>query len=99
MYGSYEVYDVDLLGCPTSKDSSAAAPREHSAMVSSGTSNVTEGNHATEITDSRKHFHQCIMDFMSKRRNLSLETKLKEMFDSTKTQTAKENFVLSLRSV
>ena len=99
MYGSYEVYDIDSLRGLTSEDSSAATLTEHSAIVSSGTPNVTEGNQAPETPESRKRFHQCIMDFTSKRRNLSLEAKLKDMFDSTKTQTAKENFVLSLRSV
>ncbi len=101
VFGSCEVYDAGLLShFKADVTPSVAAPRDHTAAVlSEDTPIVTEGDKVTMCEESQRSGHCCVMDFMREKRNPIFESKLKEIFDAIKTQTAKENLLLSLRSV
>lgn len=96
VYGSYEVYDIGSLN----HSSSASVPgtQNHTAAaLSEDTPILSEVDNKSRVWQRSDHHY--IVDFMKKRQNLVLEAKLKEIFNSVKTQTAKENILLSLRLV
>ncbi len=99
VFGSYDVYDVGSLSYSKADSfASVSSPRDHTAAtLNEDIPTVSQGEEVVKSKDWQKRDHCCVIDFVKEKRNVVFETKLKEMFDSVKTQTAKENLLLSLR--
>lgn len=61
--------------------------------------NGTKEENSTKTKSSQRSLYEQVIGFMSERRNVALETKLKDMFNTMKSQTARENLRIILRYI